>query len=190
MLILIGVAIATFAATDIDDLFVLLLLFAERRIKPAHIVIGQFVGIGALTAVSLVLASTSLVMPARWLGLLGIFPLILGVLRLRRSGEQGVETIPAAGRRGDILAVASVTIANGGDNIAAYAPLFATTPAILIPIILLIYGLLILVWCWLARLLLRHLVTSRHLHRLAPIIVPWVLIFLGAYILFTAWWAT
>jgi cadmium resistance protein CadD (predicted permease) len=39
-----------FLLTDIDDLFVLVAFFADRAIRPRHVVIGQFAGIAALLA--------------------------------------------------------------------------------------------------------------------------------------------
>jgi cadmium resistance protein CadD (predicted permease) len=40
LLSLIGIGIVTFVSTNIDDLVMLIALFAERSYRPAHIVIG------------------------------------------------------------------------------------------------------------------------------------------------------
>jgi cadmium resistance protein CadD (predicted permease) len=43
---LLGVTL--FAATDIDDLFVLVGFFADPKFRAGNVVIGQYLGIGAL----------------------------------------------------------------------------------------------------------------------------------------------
>jgi len=51
---LIGVGISAFVATNIDDLFILVIFFAAiPRFSIFQIVLGQYVGMGSLIAVSL-----------------------------------------------------------------------------------------------------------------------------------------
>jgi cadmium resistance protein CadD (predicted permease) len=64
--------------------------------------------------------------PQHWIWLLGLLPLGLGTrklviaIRARRSGGQ------AAAAASGLPGVIAITIANGGDNLAAYTPVFAT----------------------------------------------------------------
>jgi cadmium resistance protein CadD (predicted permease) len=48
------VSVAAFASTNIDDIFVLLGFFSAPAFRTRHVVLGQYLGIGALVAVSLV----------------------------------------------------------------------------------------------------------------------------------------
>ena len=48
----VGLAVVLFASTNIDDLFVLLALFADRRVGTRGIVVGQYLGIAILFAFS------------------------------------------------------------------------------------------------------------------------------------------
>ena len=57
------------------------------------------------------------------MGLLGVAPIVIGIGKLLRLGKTEDEGQPTAV---GILQVATVTIVNGGDNIAAYTPIFAT----------------------------------------------------------------
>ena len=76
-MVLLGVT--AFAATDIDDLFFLVVLFANHRFSTAQIVIGHYIGIGLLTLVGLLGALLALVVPGYVIGLLGLIPLGLGI---------------------------------------------------------------------------------------------------------------
>jgi cadmium resistance protein CadD (predicted permease) len=75
----------TFAATNIDDIFVLMLFFSQvnSRLRPRHIVAGQYLGFTALVAISLLGFLGGLVVPRAWIGLLGLAPILIGVKKLR-----------------------------------------------------------------------------------------------------------
>src|SRR5262245_13815725 len=74
----VGVGIVVFATTNIDDILLLAAFFADRTLPSRAIVVGQFTGIGALTAVSAMAALLALAIPDGWIGLLGLAPLFLG----------------------------------------------------------------------------------------------------------------
>src|SRR6476660_6004886 len=120
-----AIAAVIFAGTDVDDLIILTLLFLSARATGAprvrDIVVGQYLGIAALVAASLGAAAGLLVVPERWMGLLGLVPLALGLWALI-SHEQ--EEAPTAIR--GWWAVAALTVANGADNLAVYIPVFRT----------------------------------------------------------------
>lgn len=46
-----GKAIVAFAATNIDDIFVLTLFFAQKNLRRWHVVTGQYLGIAGLIAI-------------------------------------------------------------------------------------------------------------------------------------------
>ncbi|MFN0242684.1 MAG: cadmium resistance transporter, partial [Planctomycetota bacterium] len=130
-----AVSAAVFASTNVDDLFLLAAFFADPRLRPRAIVAGQFLGIGALTAASAVAALAALTVPDGYVALLGVVPLALGVkklVELRRGDRHENDDLAqraATSSASQILAVAGVTIANGGDNLGVYIPLFAREPA-------------------------------------------------------------
>ena len=51
---LLALGVTAFAATNVDDAFVLLLFFGDRRYRARHVFAGQAVGLGLLVALSLV----------------------------------------------------------------------------------------------------------------------------------------
>jgi cadmium resistance protein CadD (predicted permease) len=185
------VGVVTFASTNIDDLFVLALLYADAELRPRSIVAGQLAGIGALVAASAIAGLAAVAIPARATALLGALPLALGVreiLARRRSnvadaGPDGdARTTRAGARSSQLLAVAAVTIANGGDNLAVYIPLFVSAPAA-IPIHATTFGVLTLVWCWIGSRLVNHGRLAEPLRRHGHAALPFVLAGLGVYIL-------
>jgi hypothetical protein len=60
----IGVGVRLFVATHVDDVFLLAAFFADSRLSPRTIVIGQLTGIAALVAVSAVAALAAVAVPA------------------------------------------------------------------------------------------------------------------------------
>ena len=71
-----------FAVTNVDDLVVLAALFVTvGRGRPSvrQIVIGQYLGIGVLVAISVLVAVGLAGVPERWIGMLGLVPLALGL---------------------------------------------------------------------------------------------------------------
>ena len=49
---LVAIGVATFAATNIDDIFVLLIFFSSLSFPVRHTILGQYRGIGLLIAIS------------------------------------------------------------------------------------------------------------------------------------------
>jgi cadmium resistance protein CadD (predicted permease) len=169
-----------FVSTNIDDLFLLVGYFSDRSFSRDLIFAGQILGMAGIVAISLVAASVALAISPAHVGLLGFAPIIIGIGRLLRFGktEQGQPT--AAG----ILQVATITIVNGGDNIAAYTPIFATEGSLEMSATLAIFAVLTLVWCFAALGLVRHTALGKPLRRYGHVLLPFILIGLGVLILY------
>ena len=170
-----------FAVTDIDDLVLLVLWFSQPGRRVASIVIGQYLGIGALVVVSAVAALLSLVMPLPWLAWTGLLPIGLGI-RLLLTGETD-QAEGAAAAATSPMAVAGITIANGGDNLGVYVPLFASQPDAAGTYVL-IFAVGTAVWCGLGYALVSHPIAANTLQRWGDRILPWALIAIGIHILF------
>src|SRR5215469_5436553 len=141
---LIGLAVVVFASTNIDDAFVLVGFFADKNFHAHDVVIGQYAGITALYVISAIAALISLVIPPVYIGLLGLAPMAIGVKKLYYlwHNEEPEEPVAGTGGRGRKLAVAAVTIANGGDNIAVYTALFATREAFEVLVIGIVFAVM------------------------------------------------
>jgi cadmium resistance protein CadD (predicted permease) len=179
-------AIGTFVATNLDDIVVLTTLFATvGRGGPSRrqIVIGQYAGIAALVAVSAVTAIGLLAVPERLIGLLGLVPIALGVrglLAARRSGASDRASLaPVRG----MVGVAGVTIANGADNISVYTPVFRQAGLGGLSVYLVVFAILIVVWCALGWVLAGRSIIIATLDRAGHILVPCVFILIGVLII-------
>ena len=174
-------AAAAFAATNVDDLFVLMLLLGQAGNSPQRrkIVLGQYLGVALLTAASLAGAWGLGQVPARYLRLLGLIPLALGI-RSWLKREDGGET---TGSFRSVSAVAALTVANGGDNIGVYLPLFTQMDGEQQGITLLVFALLCGLWCFVGSRLAALPAMAQIISRHKGWLVPLVLVLLGVMIL-------
>jgi len=185
------VAVVVFVSTNIDDIFLLSAFFAEPRLAPRSVVAGQFCGIGVLVVASAAAALGAIAIPDAWVALLGLVPLGLGIWKLwslRTSGSDGddADSLSMEKRmdspRSQVFAVMGVTIANGGDNLSIYVPLFASDFRG-IPLYVVVFAILTAVWCAIGYALVNNRVAGRHIRRYGHVALPFVLIGLGLYIL-------
>jgi cadmium resistance protein CadD (predicted permease) len=137
--------------------------------------------------------------PRAWLGLLGFLPIAIGLSHFFKGPveESSIQTMSEAWSRmgqksrsplfhilhPQTYQVAVVTIANGGDNIGIYVPLFANSDLTDFCVILITFLLMIAVWCGIAYYLTLHPLVASPLTRYGQRLVPFVLISLGIYIL-------
>ncbi|MGO9932800.1 MAG: cadmium resistance transporter [Steroidobacteraceae bacterium] len=187
-LALLGQAVGLFIATDLDDVLVLLGFFADTRFRTRQIVAGQLIGIAILYAVSIVGSWMSLIVPRAFVGLLGLVPMAMGLKRaweLWRSAdpsEQDSNRSSPAGRT-NIAAVVAVTVANGGDNLSVYIPLFALRSGTDIALMGVVFGLMTTLWLYLAYWLTHHRTIGAPVRRSTRLLIPFVFIALGVFIL-------
>jgi cadmium resistance protein CadD (predicted permease) len=155
--------VAAFVATNIDDILILTLFFSQVNaiFRRRHIVIGQYLGFSLLLFVSLpgcfgnyILSPSAI----RWLGLVPIAIGLGSLLKLKEAESHSVEIEEEAANTSplvnwlspQIYGVASITIANGSDNIGVYVPLFANNPLENLLVILGVFFTLVGVWCYAA----------------------------------------
>ena len=189
-------AISAFVATNLDDLVLLVLLFAQANLRQRQIVTGQYLGFGLLVLASLPGFLGGLVLPPAWIGLLGLVPLILGLNRLLEPDvspdAEPEEPIPVVDPSAlyitsflspQAYGVALLTVANGSDNIAIYLPLFAHCSWITLILTLGIFFTLVGLWCYAACRLTRLPILANLLRQSGDRVVPYLLIGLGIMIL-------
>ncbi len=201
-LILVTTIISSFIAftsTNIDDIFILLVLFSQVRtgvikkegrsvrektkMKELHVVIGQYLGFSFIIFLSIIGSLSSFFIPVSWIGLLGFVPIYMGVKGLLsiRSYKSN-EVIDNASS--SIFKIASITLANGTDNISIYIPMFASQNLNANIVTLVIFYCMLAIWCFISYKLLRAPILAKVLKKNCHIIVPIVLIGLGVFILF------
>jgi cadmium resistance transport/sequestration family protein len=196
--------IIAFFATNIDDIIILLLFFSQINadFRRRHIFFGQYLGFVAIIIASLPGFFGGLVVRRELIGLLGILPIVIGLKQLLNQQEETTEiqTVSSdfkqSSYRNPIISfilsllhpntykVAAVTIANGGDNISIYIPLFAGHNFASLGVILSVFFVMVGVWCLIAYLLTLHPTIADILTRYGNFLVPYVLICLGLFIMY------
>ncbi|NDJ23394.1 transporter [Nostoc sp. B(2019)] len=196
--------IIAFAATNIDDIIILLLFFSQlnTQFRRRHIFIGQYLGFTAIIIASLPGFFGGLIVPRAWIGLLGILPIAIGIKQLLNQETENVEvqtvttnfkpsttSNPIISFILSVLSpqtykVAAVTFANGGDNIGIYIPLFAGNSFDSVLVILIVFLIMVGVWCAVAYFLARQARMAYILSRYGKTAVPFILIGLGLYIIY------
>lgn len=175
-----SLGVVVFAATNIDDLLLLAALFADRTFPKRAVVLGQYVGIAVLFVASAIAAAAAIAFPSHLLAWLGLAPIAIGLKQLLRPDADD-DASPASR---SFLSVAAITVANGGDNLGVYIPLFATSAAAAIALWALLFMVMTALWCLIAHTLVTHPTWGASLRAHGPRVVPWVLIGLGVWILF------
>jgi cadmium resistance protein CadD (predicted permease) len=159
-------SVIAFVATNIDDILILLLFFSQvdGNFRRRHIVIGQYFGFAAIIIASLPGFFGGLLVPREWIGFLGLLPIAIGFKQLVQKEETTeVQTVTSDFQQSShshpivsfllsllhpqTYKVAAVTLANGGDNISIYIPLFAGKSFASLGVTLIVFFLMVGVWC-------------------------------------------
>ena len=200
-LTLIIIGLSAFIATNIDDIFVLMILFSSEDYNSYKIVLGQYIGFFTLILISLTAYWLKFVVSSQFLAILGIFPIIIGIKKLldyyhedmiylpfnkavHESEKQTKNKISKSFLKNKYktaispLAVALITISNGGDNIGIYAPLFASYGLSELLITLTVFFIMVGVWCFIGKNLVRNSIFKekivnyeKYLHLLMPLVL-------------------
>ncbi|MDM9383973.1 cadmium resistance transporter [Chlorogloeopsis sp. ULAP01] len=194
------IGISAAFATTFDDNIYLTAFFGKvnHAFRPKHIIIGEFVGFTALVFASLPGFFGGLILPEAWIGLLGILPISIGIINLMSRDDDGNtiqdvsidfhNSVKSRRRKKSLWAtlrdphtyrVSAVTIANGGNNIGIYVPLFASSNLPSLGVILCVCYLTVGLWCFLSYNLTRNPLMAPLLARYGRKVFPVVLIWLG-----------
>ncbi len=189
LLIRVATVAALFAGTNVDDMVIISLLSASARAgRPPHagqIWAGQYVGFGVLIGASLALGRGLALAPQRFLWVLAIFPLGVGAfglvnaIRSRRRGEEPNAPSPTAG----MYAVAAITIIDGGDDLAAYTPFYATIHTGEIVVSIVVFVVMIAIWCLIGDRIARYQRVADVIDHYGNWILPVTMMLLGLYVL-------
>jgi cadmium resistance protein CadD (predicted permease) len=186
---LVGQAIGLFAVTNIDDIVMLALFFGQAidRNGVLRVTIGQYLGFAGILIASILGALGAALLPQTAIPYLGLLPFALGLRaawtawreRLRSDAGRGRERATGPG----ILAVAAATLANGGDNVGVYVPVFATTGVTGLVTYVTVFLALVAVWCAAGLFFASRPLVARALSRWDRILQPVVLVSIGLIIL-------
>lgn len=196
--------IIAFTVTNIDDMIILLLLFSQSdsNFRKRHIFIGQYLGFLSIIILSLPGFLGGLFIQREWLGLLGILPIVIGVKQLINQQTESTEFQTVNPDFPQLLhpnptwsfflsilhpntyKVAAITIANSGDNISIYIPLFAGQDFVSLAIIIAVFLAMVGLGYGIAYLLTSQVTIGYILSRYGRAMIPFILMALGLFILY------
>jgi cadmium resistance protein CadD (predicted permease) len=185
---LLGVAVALFISTNIDDVFVLIGFFADSKFRTSEIIAGQYLGIAILVGISVLASLLSFSIPRPYVGLLGIVVIVLGLKKLillftKTAGDDNTKPDAITGyRHSRIVTVFLVTLANGGDNIIIYTPTFAVHSHKELAVTVLVFAMMTAVWCLVAGAAVNHPMLRTHFRRYGRAASPVVFMVIGIVI--------
>ncbi len=184
ILAVMGLTVAGFISTSFDNFTLLLGFYADGRYAKGKVLFGYaastlgmvFLAYGASAAVEAA--------PVRFLGILGLIPLALGIVGLVRL-LRGVpnEEIRQGSRPRGFLAVLGVMLANSGDTLAVFISVFADTAEGLEKWVVATAVGIALAYALLAQRLVERSGAADRLQRYTRVILPFLLLGMGAYIL-------
>ena len=200
-------AAGTFVVTNIDDIVVLSLFFARvgnSSKAKFSIVAGQYLGFSVLLALSVGFARAAELLPQSLLPYLGLLPLAMGLraawvtwrqYRDRRKNHPAPQALdddthrvgapangPASAWRG-LWQTAMVTLANGGDNLGVYVPIFATARASEVAIYIAVFLAGVGLWCLAGYLVVSRPTLAGLFERWGHVMFSLALIIIGSEIL-------
>ena len=183
-IVIVGLALATFVSTSIDNLFLLVGFLTSPGFRARSAVLGYTGAVIVVLGVGLGASYAADFAPNRYAGYLGVVPIVMGVVHLykavrHRSAEEDVSRPVAHGA----FSVGLVMLANSGDSFAAFVALFAETREPFTFLIVAVGAVLSLAWYGLARWITVRASLQRLLQRLGRYLLPVILILVGAYIL-------
>lgn len=182
---LLGLSVAIFLSTNLDDLLVLLAFQSDARYRAFDVVLGQDLGAGILFFLSVVASRAATRFTPDRVGWLGLLPVLIGIKHILNSSRARSENAagPIKGRvaafDSRIWTVAGVAIANGGDNLIVCIPQFAIRPAPEIMFIGLVFAVMTALWCVFARAIFSRSVVGKIIRVFGQRFAPWALITLG-----------
>ena len=158
-----------------------------------HIIVGQYLGLSALVIASLPGFFGSLIVPHLLIRLIGFMPIVIGLSRLLKPEDDSSSEVNSEIEQSEnstitsflspqIYNVAAVAFANGSDNIGIYVPLFASSTLESLLVILGVFFVLVVAWCYAAYQFTRLPAIAHILTRYSNTLVPFVLIGLGVFI--------
>lgn len=183
MLTSIFASVIAYISTNIDDIFVIMILLtqATHKTKP-KLVAGHFLGVGLITLISMLGALGLQNLPLKFVGILGLVPIGLGIKAW--VGYRRGEDDDAPDTRGiSLLSMAMITVGNGADNVGVYIPLFTGFSGTERVSAVVVFAGMTALWVFLADSLAEFPKIKNAIEKYRHIAIPVVFIILGIYII-------
>jgi cadmium resistance protein CadD (predicted permease) len=181
-----GLIASSFAATNIDNLALLVSWFLTGRVRRKQILGGYLLGMFAVLLLACAFGLGANLVPIRYVGYLGVIPIGLGLRELYAISRRKGERLPAPSTeslKAIPVSIAATQLANGVDTVLVFGPLLADSKLGVDLIMIGGFVAMTFVWFALAGFLEVHAARLTLLERYGHWVAPIVLILVGLYIL-------
>mgnify|MGYP001545214772 CR=1 FL=1 len=186
ILIVIAIATGAFMATNLDNLVLLVGLLGRYSDRRYEVILAYLSGALIVGAVSYYVGKVAGNFPVNYIGLLGIFPVLIGVFELfrlfRNKGVIRDPAVPGAGSTA-IAATLLTQLGNSTDTIVTFSVLFADSNDLADELVIMAFAGTATVFALVARGALRYDWLSRPIQLYGHYITPLILITVGLYVL-------
>ena len=188
VLTIIAVTAGAFIGTNLDNLVLLVALYSRFEKRSSMVTAGYFAGMTLIAVACFIIGEASSFIPLDYLGLLGVIPVVMGVvglLQLFKNTQTGetVNFVPASSARTVFTTVLVTQLSNSADSIITFSVFVVDSSKqgdyLIAPTFLAMSG----IFAWLAYYSQSHPGLSRVLNRYAHYLTPFILIMVGFYIL-------
>lgn len=188
MLTIIAVTAVAFIGTNLDNLILLVTLHNRYEKRVAMVTAGYFAAMLLIGSISFVLGEVGELIPIAYLGLLGVIPIIIGIVAiaqlLEKKPEAELASIAIANQGHTIfVSVLMTQLSNGTDTIITFSALLADSSDASDYLIAPTFLAMVCVFAWVAFYSLEHRAFSNLLKRYGKYLAPFILILVGVYIL-------
>lgn len=184
---ILAVSITALLATSMDNLAILVALYARFRGRALLVTLGHLAATAVVVVAAWFLGESAAYVPIDYVGLLGLVPLAIGLYWLYRllRGNGEAPASPAAGiRGGTVIAAAAMSLAgNSVDTVLTMAVVFADSKREVDGLVLLGAMLAALLLAELARRAVANPALGPIVERYSQRIAPFVMIGIGVYVL-------
>ena len=188
VLTVIGVTAGAFIGTNLDNLILLVALYARFPRRPGTVAMGYIAGMLLVGAISIAIGEGGDLISIDSLGMLGVVPIALGIMalfQLFQSKQSGKTLKPASevSSKAVFMSVLATQLSNGADSIITFSIFLAESTDATDYLIALTFLGMTGVFTWLAYYLLKHRKLSDAVDRYGHYVTPFILILVGVYIL-------
>ena len=187
-LTIMAVTAGAFVGTNLDNLVLLVGFYARYRNRTATVTAAYIAGMALIACLFFLMGESGDLIPVRYLGILGVIPIIIGgasLVRLLRPQVNDQET----GRTGPgdhkaaFLAVLLTQLSNGTDTVITFSVLLADSTDNMDRIVAMAFMAMVLLFSALAKYTCGHPKLGRIVERFGSYVTPFILILVGWYIL-------
>ncbi len=185
---IIPIVVGAYLATNLDNFTLLVVLLARYRSRTSSVIAGYFASVLIVGLISFGVGKAADIVPVRYLGLLGLIPVsigVVGILKLVRNRGHGPtpKETPIDRAKSVFFASLLTQLGNGGDTVLTLSILLADSSPLADIIVIFTLAAIAVGFVMVAIYAIEHPAVRQWIERYAHRVTPFILIIVGAYIL-------